>query len=127
MRVGVLGVGLMGAAMSRRLLSQGFDVTAWDRHRERAQALEPHGGRSAAQPADVVREADVVLTMLRDADVLTDIVRPLLPAWRPETSWLQCGTIGAGETDRLVALARDHQRRHVRHTGLRKHPAGRAG
>ncbi len=46
-RVGVLGIGLMGSAMARRLLAQGISVTAWDRNPQKARALEAHG----AQPA----------------------------------------------------------------------------
>ena len=43
-RVGMLGTGLMGSAMARRLLEQGFEVIAWDRTAEHARALEALGG-----------------------------------------------------------------------------------
>jgi 2-hydroxy-3-oxopropionate reductase len=46
-RVGLLGVGLMGSAMAHRLLDRGIAVIAWDRDSEQLRALE---GRGASQP-----------------------------------------------------------------------------
>jgi 3-hydroxyisobutyrate dehydrogenase-like beta-hydroxyacid dehydrogenase len=68
MRVAIIGTGKMGGAMARRLTSQGHELTLWNRTREKAQALG--AGKVAATPAEAAREADVVISMLTDADAV---------------------------------------------------------
>jgi 3-hydroxyisobutyrate dehydrogenase len=59
--VGFVGIGLMGEAMTRRLLDCGYDVTVWNLEPERLDTVVPHGARAAANPAAVTAESDVVL------------------------------------------------------------------
>jgi len=68
MRVAIIGTGKMGGAMARRLKSLGHELTLWNRTRERAEALRV--GKVAATPADAVRDAEVVISMLTDADAV---------------------------------------------------------
>jgi 3-hydroxyisobutyrate dehydrogenase len=107
-RVGLLGVGLMGSAMAHRLLDQGIEVVAWNRSPEQVVALEERGARRADQPAEVVLGADVVITMLATAPIVLDLVEPLLEDWPEETIWLQMSSVGASEADQLVEVARSH-------------------
>ena len=65
MRVTILGTGKMGGAMARRLSGSGHDLTLWNRTRERAEVLGV--GQVASTPADAVRDAEVVISMLTDA------------------------------------------------------------
>ncbi|HMJ72593.1 MAG TPA: NAD(P)-dependent oxidoreductase [Solirubrobacterales bacterium] len=107
-RVGVLGVGLMGSAMAHRLLDQDIEVVAWDRNPEQVTALEERGAKRANEPAEVVLGADVVITMLATAPIVLEVVEPLLENWPEETIWLQTSSVGATEADRLVELAQAH-------------------
>ena len=68
LKVGVVGVGRMGANMARRLAEKGFRVTAvYDLHRESALAVAAELGCHAAQDLDdVTLEADLVLTVVTD-------------------------------------------------------------
>ena len=68
MRVAILGTGKMGGAMARRLESQGHELMLWNRTRERAEALGV--GRVAATPAEAVESAEVVISILTDADAV---------------------------------------------------------
>jgi 3-hydroxyisobutyrate dehydrogenase len=65
-RITFLGLGIMGAAMARRLLEHGFDLTVWNRNASRAAALVNAGARLAATPADGARGAEAVISMLAD-------------------------------------------------------------
>ena len=67
-RITFLGLGIMGAAMARRLLDRGFEVTVWNRNASRAEPLVKAGARRAATPADGARGADAVIAMLADDD-----------------------------------------------------------
>jgi 3-hydroxyisobutyrate dehydrogenase len=107
-RVGLLGVGLMGSAMARRLLDRDIAVVAWDRDAEPVRALEGRGGRPATGPSEVKSRAGVVITMLPTADVVLDVVEPLLDDWPEGTIWLQMSSVGAAEADRLAQVAEAH-------------------
>jgi 3-hydroxyisobutyrate dehydrogenase len=107
-RVGLLGVGLMGSAMAHRLLDRGIAVIAWDRDSEHLRALEGRGGDPAGAPSEVVSGATVVITMLPTAAVVLDVVAPLLRDWPEGTIWLQMSSVGAAEADELVRVAEAH-------------------
>lgn len=107
-RVGLLGVGLMGSAMADRLLDRGIAVIAWDRDSDHVRALEGRGGESAKAPSQVVSGAGVVITMLPTAAVILDVVEPLLEDWPEDTVWLQMSSVGAAEADRLTQVAEAH-------------------
>src|SRR6266498_2111895 len=107
-RVGLLGVGLMGSAMAHRLLDRGIAVIAWDRDPEQLRALEGRGGEAAEGPSEVVSAAGVVITMLPTAAVILDVVEPLLKDWPEDTIWLQMSSVGAAEADQLTRFAEAH-------------------
>jgi 3-hydroxyisobutyrate dehydrogenase len=107
-RVGLLGVGLMGSAMAGRLLDQGIAVTAWDLNPEHVRALEDRGATLAKEPAEVLRGARAVITMLPTAGVVLDVAQPLLGGWHEDTIWLQMSSVGAAEADQLTQVAEAH-------------------
>lgn len=104
-RVGVLGTGLMGTAMARRLLTQGVPVVAWDRDPDHARPLAEHGAEVVKSAVEVVSASAAVITMLPTAEVVASVVEPLLDRWPTETIWLQMSSVGAKEADRLGKLA----------------------
>lgn len=63
MRVGWLGLGIMGARMAANLRDAGHDLVVWNRTREKADAF---GGTIAATPAEAAAQAEVVVTMVVD-------------------------------------------------------------
>ncbi|MFP4696917.1 NAD(P)-binding domain-containing protein, partial [Thiohalospira sp.] len=70
MRTAVIGTGLMGAPLARRLLACGHEVTVHNRTPERAAALAEEGATVAATAAEALKAADWVVTMVADADAL---------------------------------------------------------
>jgi 3-hydroxyisobutyrate dehydrogenase len=108
-RVAVLGMGTMGAAMARSLLRARFGVTVWNRSPKKMQPLLDAGARGASDPADAVRDADVVLTMLFDVDAVLGVAAEFLPAARVGTIWMQSSTIGADGIRAVVAAASSSQ------------------
>ena len=72
-QVAVLGLGGMGAPMAGNILRAGLPTVVWNRHPEPARRLGDQGAEVAATPADAVRRADVVVTMVTDADAVRSI------------------------------------------------------
>jgi 3-hydroxyisobutyrate dehydrogenase len=106
--VAVLGTGIMGAGMARSTARAGLDTTVWNRSPDKARPLADAGARVAEDAADAVAAADVVVTMLFDADSVAAVVQDALPRARPGAVWLQTSTVGLDGTERLAALAERH-------------------
>jgi 3-hydroxyisobutyrate dehydrogenase-like beta-hydroxyacid dehydrogenase len=73
MRVGFVGLGGMGRAMAGVLLKKGHEVVAWNRTRERAEALRAEGATVAASAAEAAH-AGVVLSMVSDDRAALEVV-----------------------------------------------------
>lgn len=69
-RVGFVGLGIMGAPMVRRLLSQGFKVSVWNLERERAVEVVPHGAVWVENPAAVRATSDIVVLCVLHAEAV---------------------------------------------------------
>jgi 3-hydroxyisobutyrate dehydrogenase len=65
-RVALLGLGLMGAGMARRLLGAGFPLAVYNRTAEKAASLVGDGARLANSPRDAAEGADFVVSMVAD-------------------------------------------------------------
>jgi 3-hydroxyisobutyrate dehydrogenase-like beta-hydroxyacid dehydrogenase len=74
MRIAFVGLGKMGIGMAHNLLRAGHQLTAYNRSREKAKALEADGAQVAVSPAEACRDAQAVFTMLADDPALHDTV-----------------------------------------------------
>jgi 3-hydroxyisobutyrate dehydrogenase len=102
--VAVLGTGIMGGAMARRLSGAGFAVRVWNRTRERAEPLAEVGGLVAGSPAEAADQADYLLTMLADgAAVELAMFGPGGAAGTVGEGavWLQMSTVGVRSAELL--------------------------
>ncbi|GLC40737.1 hypothetical protein PLESTB_000027700 [Pleodorina starrii] len=101
--VAVIGVGLMGNKIARRLAAQGANVRAWNRSADKMATL-PEAGIAVCPTLADAAGADVLLLTLSDAAtireaLLGDAVRPLLAG----KTVLQMGTIGPKESASICA------------------------
>ncbi len=74
-RVGFIGLGNMGGAAARNLQRAGFALTVHDLRRAAAEKLLAHGAAWADTPAEVVRQVDVVVTMVFGPPQIAQVVR----------------------------------------------------
>jgi 3-hydroxyisobutyrate dehydrogenase len=108
--VAVLGAGsTMGLPIARNIARAGIGVRAWNRTKAKAEPLADDGAQVFDTPAEAAAGADVILTMLADADAVLATVEAALKGASPETIWLQMSTIGERGTKRCVELAREHE------------------
>lgn len=67
LRVGYIGLGLMGKSMARNILIAGFPLVVHNRSREAVEELQAEGARTATSPSEVAKQVDVVFTNLPDS------------------------------------------------------------
>lgn len=78
MRVGFVGLGLMGGGMVRNLLAAGFEVTGYDLDAAKVAALVPAGMAGTADPASLAAAVDVIMLSLPNSPVVDAVVGDLL-------------------------------------------------
>lgn len=107
--IALLGCGLMGQPMARRLLAAGHTLVAWNRTRAKADALLSDGANVADSPIEAVSGADFVIAMLQDGDAVREVLfesgdASAVRGMRPGTLFVDMGSI-------LPEQARDHATR----------------
>jgi 3-hydroxyisobutyrate dehydrogenase len=111
--VAVLGTGIMGSAMARRLVGAGIRTTVWDRSPQATAPLTEAGALAAPSARDAAGDARVVITMLPTAEVVDSVIfaSGVAEAFTQGAVWVQMGTIGVEATtetvDRLARLRPD--------------------
>jgi 2-hydroxy-3-oxopropionate reductase len=67
LKIGYIGLGLMGKPMARNILKAGFEVVVHNRSQQSVQELVVEGAIAAHSPAEVAKQVDVVFTNLPDS------------------------------------------------------------
>jgi 3-hydroxyisobutyrate dehydrogenase len=101
-----LGVGAMGHGMATSALRAGIPTIVWNREPEATRDLAGLGADVAETAADAARRAEIVVTMVTNADAVISIARDqgMLAALAPGTIWVQMSTIGVEGIERVAAL-----------------------
>ncbi|MDP2239371.1 MAG: NAD(P)-dependent oxidoreductase [Burkholderiales bacterium] len=73
MKIGIAGLGRMGSAIAVRLIGLGQDLVVWNRSAGKSAALEAAGAKVAATPARLAVDADVIITILTDANAVSAV------------------------------------------------------
>jgi 3-hydroxyisobutyrate dehydrogenase len=105
LKVSFIGTGLMGRPMAERLLAPGYEVTVYNRMREKAEPLAAKGARIAATSREAVAAGEAVVFMVQDGGAVRDLLTEggSFPDLAGKTV-IQMSTIAPSES---VALADD--------------------
>src|SRR3954469_21242568 len=95
--VGFVGLGIMGSRQAANLAKAGYELTVFNRTREKAEAwVAEHGGTVAGSPREVAERSDVVITMVVDGPQVEDMIGQALEGARPGTLFVDMSTIAPG-------------------------------
>jgi 3-hydroxyisobutyrate dehydrogenase len=102
----VLGLGTMGRAMAQTAHRAGVPLVVWNRDPAGATAFSEMGVKVARSVPEAAEGADVVITMVTNADAVRSIANEqgLVAALRPGAVWAQMSTIGVEATEQVSAL-----------------------
>jgi len=107
MRVGFIGLGIMGSRQAATLRREGFELTVFNRTRERADEwAAAHGGHVAGSPREVANRSDVVISMVVDGDQVEELLLGedgAVEGASPGTLFIDMSTIGPAYARRIAA------------------------
>ena len=108
--IAFIGTGRMGAPMAANLARGGFAVRVWNRTARRAATLAKDGATVAGSPAEAVKNAGIVITMLADGPATEQAATGPdgFLAGAHGRIWVQMATIGMSWTARLADTAARH-------------------
>jgi 3-hydroxyisobutyrate dehydrogenase-like beta-hydroxyacid dehydrogenase len=111
MTVGFIGLGIMGSRQAASLRREGFELTVYNRTRERADEwAAAHGGHVADSPREVGERSEVVVTMVVDGAQVEELLLGddgAAAGAQPETLFLEMSTIGPADARRIGAVLRE--------------------
>ncbi|MHA7647557.1 NAD(P)-dependent oxidoreductase [Nitrosopumilus sp. S4] len=70
MKVGIIGLGMLGNAVALHLLDEGFELTVYNRTKEKTLQAERKGAKVVTTPKEVAENSDLVITIVKDADAV---------------------------------------------------------
>ena len=73
-KIGFIGTGLMGLPMAKNLLKSGYNLKAFNRTQNKAELLKEFGGEIAETIKDVVKDNEVIITMLTDDNAINEVM-----------------------------------------------------
>ena len=74
MRIGLLGTGLMGQPVARRLVAAGYSVTVWDRSQEKALQLASAGVKIEQSASQLLADSELIICLLSDATACDEVI-----------------------------------------------------
>jgi len=109
MKIGFIGMGIMGSRMAANLRRAGHTVVVHNRTREKAEQLLSLGATWAASPADVASQTEIVFTMLAPPEAVRQAALGgdgLLRALAPGRLWVDCSTVDPSFSREMAEKAR---------------------
>jgi len=91
--VGMIGLGIMGSAMSANLMRAGFRVAGFDVLRRRRAEHKRAGGAAAKSPRDLAKRADLIITSLPSARALAEVAAELAASAKRGTVVIETSTL----------------------------------
>ena len=104
MKLGFIGLGIMGAGMARTLLAAGYNVKVFNRTLSKAKVFADAGARIATDVEEIARDTDILITMLADDQAIESVIQNnpnFLPALPKKAVHIAMGTISVAQSQRL--------------------------
>ncbi len=111
LRIGFIGAGIMGIPMAGNLMQAGFALRIYTRTRTKAEPLLKDGATWRDSPAELARDADVIISMVSDSPDVADVylgTAGVCGSLRPGTLCIDMSTVSPDVARRVAAEIEKH-------------------
>jgi 3-hydroxyisobutyrate dehydrogenase-like beta-hydroxyacid dehydrogenase len=108
MKIGFIGLGIMGSRMAANLQKHGYDLVMFNRTRAKAQPLIDKGATFAESPAKAADQVDILFTMLAHPDAVEQAALGrdgFLSHLMPNALWIDCSSVNPSFSKKMAAEA----------------------
>src|SRR5438477_6990244 len=116
MKIGFIGLGIMGSRMAANLQKHDYSLVVFNRTRDKAEPLLYRGATLADSPAKLAQQVDVLFTMLAHPDAVEQAAlgaNGFLNHLRPNALWIDCSSVNPSFSQKMAAEAARRQIRFV--------------
>lgn len=110
MRIGFIGLGIMGSRMAANILNSGYDLKVYNRTKEKAKELLAQGAEWSDSPEEVAKNTDILFTMLENPKVVEELAsekKGFLDTLKKNSLWVDCSTVNPSFSEKMGKLAND--------------------
>ena len=108
MKIGFIGLGIMGSRMARNLQKEGYQLVVYNRTKDKAAELLEHGAQWAEHPLQLANESELIITMLSTPEVVEEIAfgqQGFIAGMAADQIWINCSTINPSASRKLATAA----------------------
>lgn len=112
MKIGFIGLGIMGSQMAANLQKQGHDLVIYNRTKEKARRLLQNGATWAKTPASVGSKVEILFTMLSEPEAVRETAlgeTGFLTTMKAGSLWVDCSTVNPKFSHQMAAEAAKKQ------------------
>src|ERR1700756_5054130 len=112
MKIGFIGLGIMGSRMAANLQKHGYALVVFNRTSAKAEPLREQGAKVAESAAQLAARADWLFTMLSQPEAVEQTALGsdgFLNHLRANTTWIDCSTVGPSFSKKMAAEALGRQ------------------
>lgn len=113
MKIAFIGLGIMGSRMAAQLLKNGVDLSIYNRSPEPVNELVKQGAKTSSSIQEVVKEQDIVFTMLSTPEVVKSVMTigddAVLNHLKKGSIWVDCSTVNPSFSKSMEVIARQKQ------------------
>ena len=106
-KVGFIGLGNMGARMSKLLLEANYEVIGYDINEDFVNQLVPQGLQKVSSLNNISKEVDIIITMLPNGEIVEKVLNTISNNLRPDTLIVDCSTIDVDKAKELNKKCED--------------------
>lgn len=106
-KIGFIGLGVMGNPMAKNILKAGYPLTVWNRTRSRMNELLTLGAEGANNPKEVAEKSDIVITMVSDSSDVEEVVlgsSGIIEGAKPGSIVVDMSTISPKTTQKIAQI-----------------------
>src|SRR5271154_6692708 len=111
MKIGFIGLGIMGSRMAANLQKGGHTLVIFNRTRDKAESLLAAGAHWADSPAELASQVEVVFTMLAHPEAVEEAALGqdgFLSRLAPGQIWIDCSTVNPSFSKKMAGEAEAH-------------------
>ena len=113
MKIGFIGLGIMGSRMAANLLKKGHELVVYNRTKQKAGPLIAAGAAWAPTPADVAKQVTVIITMLAKPDAIAETALigkyGFLNHLADNSLWIDCSTVNPSFSKLMASEAKQRK------------------
>lgn len=110
-KIGWIGLGLMGVRMSQQLLNAGYSLTVYNRNKDKETGLKQQGAATASNPKALLQQTDVVIIMITDDKAVNEVFEGadgLLSGDLKGKVIINMSTVSPAISKQMAGLCRQH-------------------